>query len=75
MDRRNVIGTALATLGGVVMLARGVAAQQQATVHRLALHVDQNDPVGLACRSERSGGNSHGTRQCIQRRDLPCPAW
>jgi hypothetical protein len=29
-------------------LSRGVAAQQQAAVHRLALHVDQNDLAVIA---------------------------
>jgi hypothetical protein len=45
MFRRGVIGAALASIGGVVMLARGGAAQQPAVTHRLALHIDQNDPT------------------------------
>jgi uncharacterized protein len=45
MDRRGVIGAALASIGSVVMLARNGAAQQPAASHRLALHVDQNDPA------------------------------
>jgi intracellular sulfur oxidation DsrE/DsrF family protein len=45
MDRRGVIGAALASIGGVVMPASSGAAQQPATAHRLALHVDQNDPA------------------------------
>jgi uncharacterized protein len=45
MYRRSMIGVALAALGGIVTLARSRAAQQQPTTHRLALHVDQNDPA------------------------------
>ena len=45
MHRRGVIGAALASIGGVVMLARAGTAQQPAVAHRLALHIDQNDPA------------------------------
>jgi intracellular sulfur oxidation DsrE/DsrF family protein len=45
MYRRGMIGAALASIGGVVMLARSGAAQQPAAAHRLALHIDQNDPA------------------------------
>jgi intracellular sulfur oxidation DsrE/DsrF family protein len=48
MDRRGVIGAALASVGSIVMLARSAAAQQPAASHRLALHVDQNDPAVMA---------------------------
>ncbi|HXZ01282.1 MAG TPA: hypothetical protein VEI03_14890 [Stellaceae bacterium] len=43
MQRRSMIGAMLAALGGAVTPARGEAARP--TPHRLALHVDQNDPA------------------------------
>lgn len=45
MYRRSMIGAALAALGGVLAPARGEAAQPQPARHRLALHVDQDDPA------------------------------
>jgi uncharacterized protein len=44
MNRRGMIGAALAALGGAVAAVRGSAAAEPAA-HRLALHIDQNDPA------------------------------
>ena len=43
--RRSMLGTALAALGSVALLARRAAAAEPTHAHRLVLHVDQNDPA------------------------------
>lgn len=45
MYRRSLVGTALGAFGSAVMLARSATAQPPPARHRLALHVDQNDPA------------------------------
>ena len=40
-----MIGTTLAALGSVVLMARRSAAAEEQAKHRLVLHVDQNDPA------------------------------
>ena len=43
--RRSLVGAALAALGSVGLLARRATAEEPTRGHRLALHVDQNDPA------------------------------
>jgi uncharacterized protein len=43
--RRSMVGTALAALGSIALLARRATAEEPTRGHRLVLHVDQNDPA------------------------------
>ena len=45
MDRRSIFKASLAALAAVPLLSRKAAAAGEKKTHKLAIHVDQNDPA------------------------------
>ncbi len=45
VNRRSIVGAALAALGSGALLARRATAEEPTRGHRLILHLDQNDPA------------------------------
>lgn len=64
MDRRSIFKVVAAAAAVVPLLARKSAAADDKNTHRLAIHVDQNDPavMKLALNNARNAHELYGSR-------------